>query len=87
MVEPLRLAGGLLIAYYLLTGKPITGAAAAAIGLITEAVPGDQLDARVAEIADELAQDANGGGCIGVRHWALMCKPAPASLEDLLATR
>ena len=45
--------------YYLLTGKPITGAEAAAIGLITEAVPGDQLDARVAEIAEELANGAS----------------------------
>lgn len=43
---------------YLLTGAPITGAEAAAIGLVSEAVPGDQLDARVAEIAQDLAAGA-----------------------------
>jgi enoyl-CoA hydratase len=43
---------------YLLTGAPITGAEAAAIGLVTEALPADRLDARVAEIADELANGA-----------------------------
>ena len=43
---------------YLLTGDPITGAEAAAIGLISEAVPADQLDARVAQIADSLAAGA-----------------------------
>lgn len=35
---------------YLLTGEPITGADAAAMGLVTEAVPADQLDARVAQL-------------------------------------
>jgi enoyl-CoA hydratase len=40
---------------YLLTGEPITGAQAAEIGLVTEAVPGDQLDARVAQLAASLA--------------------------------
>jgi len=43
---------------YLLTGDPITGAEAAAIGLISEAVPGHQLDARVDEIAHSLANGA-----------------------------
>ena len=43
---------------YLLTGDPITGAEAAAIGLVTEAVPADQLDARVAAIAESLASGA-----------------------------
>jgi enoyl-CoA hydratase len=43
---------------YLLMGEPIRGAEAAAIGLITEAVPGDKLDARVAEIAQTLANGA-----------------------------
>ena len=43
---------------YLLTGDPITGAEAAAIGLVTEAVPADQLDARVDEIARSLANGA-----------------------------
>ncbi len=36
---------------YLLTGAPLTCAEAAAIGLITEAVPADQLDERVEELA------------------------------------
>jgi len=40
---------------HLLTGEPITGTDAAAIGLITEAVPAERLDARVAEIAQVLA--------------------------------
>ena len=40
---------------HLLTGKPITGQEAAAIGLVTEAVPAGQLDARVQELAEELA--------------------------------
>lgn len=40
---------------YLLTGDPITGEVAAAIGLITEAVPDDQLDATVAGMAERLA--------------------------------
>jgi enoyl-CoA hydratase len=43
---------------YLLTGDTITGADAAAIGLVTEAVPGERLDARVAEIAENLANGA-----------------------------
>lgn len=40
---------------YLLTGDAITGADAAAMGLVTEAVPGEQLDARVAQLAASLA--------------------------------
>lgn len=43
---------------YLLTGEPITGTEAERIGLVSEAVPGDRLDARVAEIAEELANGA-----------------------------
>ena len=43
---------------YLLTGDPITGAEAAAIGLVTEALPADQLDARVDAIAQSLANGA-----------------------------
>lgn len=43
---------------YLLTGEPITGAEAERIGLVSEAVPGDQLDARVAEIANTIANSA-----------------------------
>ena len=43
---------------YLLTGRPITGAEAAEIGLVTEAVPADQLDQRVNELARELARGA-----------------------------
>jgi enoyl-CoA hydratase len=43
---------------YLLTGAPITGAEAAEIGLITEAVTADALDARVNAIAEELAGGA-----------------------------
>ncbi len=44
--------------YYLLTGEAITGGKAAEIGLVTEALPGDQLDARVADIAQKLADGA-----------------------------
>jgi enoyl-CoA hydratase len=43
---------------YLLTGEPITGAEAERIGLVSEAVPADKLDARVAEIARNLADGA-----------------------------
>ena len=43
---------------YLLTGEAITGREAAEIGLITEAVPADRLDARVAEIAQTLVDGA-----------------------------
>jgi len=48
---------------YLLTGDPITGAEAAAIGLVSEALPADQLDARV----DELAQKMANGAAIAIR--------------------
>ncbi len=43
---------------YLLTGDPISGADAAAIGLITEAVPADQLDETVQNMADRMANGA-----------------------------
>jgi enoyl-CoA hydratase len=48
---------------YLLTGEAITGKEAERIGLISEAVPGDELDARVESIAQELAA----GAAIAVR--------------------
>ena len=43
---------------YLLTGEPITGAEAAAIGLVSEAVSAEALDARVESIARSLADGA-----------------------------
>ncbi|MDQ8757612.1 enoyl-CoA hydratase-related protein [Sphingosinicella sp. LHD-64] len=43
---------------YLLTGDPITGAEAAEIGLVTEACPAGELDARVDTIAQQLAAGA-----------------------------
>jgi enoyl-CoA hydratase/carnithine racemase len=43
---------------YLLTGDPISGAEAASIGLITDAVPEDQLDATVEKMAQRLAAGA-----------------------------
>jgi enoyl-CoA hydratase len=43
---------------YLLTGEGVTGAEAAAMGLVSESVPEDRLDARVAEIAETLANGA-----------------------------
>lgn len=43
---------------YLLTGDPIAAPEAAAIGLITEAVPADQLDEIVARMARRLAKGA-----------------------------
>lgn len=43
---------------YLMTGRPITGREAARIGLINHAVPAAELDAKVNEIAEELAQSA-----------------------------
>jgi enoyl-CoA hydratase len=43
---------------YLLTGDPIKGAEAADIGLITEAVPDDQLDQTVAAMAARLRSGA-----------------------------
>ena len=43
---------------YLLTGDSIKGAKAAEIGLITEAVPGEELDEVVAALADRLANGA-----------------------------
>lgn len=48
---------------YLLLGEAITGAQAAEIGLVTEALPSDQLDARVDAIATELA----GGAAVAIR--------------------
>lgn len=44
---------------YLLTGEPITGKEAAEIGLITEAVPADELDERVAFYANKIANGAS----------------------------
>ncbi len=43
---------------YLLTGEPISGLEAAAIGLITESVAGDQLDEKVAKMAARIARGA-----------------------------
>lgn len=43
---------------YLLTGEAIRAEEAAAIGLITEAVPAEDLDARVADLAGRLAAGA-----------------------------
>jgi enoyl-CoA hydratase len=43
---------------YLLTGDPIRGAEAASIGLITEAVPDEDLDRVVADMASRLANGA-----------------------------
>ncbi len=42
--------------YHALTGRPLTGRAAAEIELINEAVPFERLERRVAELADELAR-------------------------------
>lgn len=42
--------------WHSLTGRPLSGAQAAEIELINEAVPFDRLEARVAEIANELAR-------------------------------
>jgi len=39
-----------------LSGKPVAGKEAARIGLASEAVPADKLDARVRELAEEMAQ-------------------------------
>ncbi|MDB5425549.1 MAG: hypothetical protein JWQ29_2965 [Phenylobacterium sp.] len=44
--------------YHLLTGRPIVAKEAAAIGLIARAVPAEELDAAVEEIAKELATGA-----------------------------
>lgn len=44
--------------YHLLTGRPLTGRDAAAIGLIAKAVPAAELDSAVEEIARELATGA-----------------------------
>jgi enoyl-CoA hydratase len=44
---------------YLLTGEAITGAEAERIGLVSEAVPADALDERVAAIAADLAAGAS----------------------------
>jgi enoyl-CoA hydratase len=43
---------------YLLTGEPISGLEAAAIGLITESVAADQLDEKVAKMAARIARGA-----------------------------
>ena len=40
---------------YALTGKPLSGAEAAEVELINQAVPGDQLDETVAELAEQLS--------------------------------
>jgi enoyl-CoA hydratase len=52
------LAGHAKARLLLLTGEVITGRQAADIGLITEAVPADQLDARVNAIAEKIAAGA-----------------------------
>jgi enoyl-CoA hydratase len=44
------------VKWHSLTGRPLTGAQAAEVELINEAVPFERLEARVAEIAAELAQ-------------------------------
>jgi enoyl-CoA hydratase len=41
--------------YHALTGRPLSGRAAAEVGLINEAVPFDELEARVRALADDLA--------------------------------
>jgi enoyl-CoA hydratase len=43
---------------YLLTGAPITGAKAAEIGLVSEAVTAEELDERVEQLAREIARGA-----------------------------
>ena len=48
---------------YLLTGDAITGAEAAEIGLVSEALPADLLDARVATLAQKIA----GGAAVAIR--------------------
>ena len=40
---------------YALTGKPLSGAEAAEVELINQAVPADQLDETVAELAEQLS--------------------------------
>jgi enoyl-CoA hydratase len=42
--------------YHLMTGAPLTGAEAAAFGLVSLAVPADQLESTAEAIADRLAQ-------------------------------
>lgn len=42
--------------WHSLTGRPLSGAQAAEVELINEAVPFDRLEARVAEVANELAR-------------------------------
>jgi enoyl-CoA hydratase len=44
------------VKWHSLTGRPLTGVQAAEVELINEAVPFERLEARVAEIAAELAQ-------------------------------
>ena len=41
--------------WHALTGRPLSGREAAEVGLINEAVPFEQLEGRVREVADELA--------------------------------
>ncbi|WP_157215405.1 enoyl-CoA hydratase/isomerase family protein [Flavisphingomonas formosensis] len=65
---------------YLLTGEPITGAEAERIGLVSEAVQAERLDARVAEIAEELAN----GAAVAIR---LTKKSVNMGLRQLMATQ
>ncbi|BCI91493.1 hypothetical protein NIIDMKKI_66990 [Mycobacterium kansasii] len=44
------------VKWHALTGRPLTGVQAAKVELINEAVPFERLEARVAEIATELAR-------------------------------
>lgn len=44
------------VKWHALAGRPLTGVQAAAVELINEAVPVEQLEARAAEIASELAR-------------------------------
>ncbi len=54
-VVALRRVGEAVVRNLMLTGRQISGAEAARMGLVAEAVPAADLDARVAEIANEIA--------------------------------
>lgn len=76
--------------HHLLTGDPLTGAEAAAIGLIHKAVPTDELDAAVAAYAARLANGATyaikatkRSINMGLRAQAQMLTEAHVGIEQL----
>lgn len=68
---------------YLLTGDPIRGTEAAAIGLITEAVPDEQLD----EVVDAMAHRLASGARYAIRYTKAAINAALKATADVVIDR